>query len=266
MAVELESSGRREDPPAARANPNPVGGPPAYMAELLGTLLLVLFVVFVVSLTANPPAGLGYKDFAVIGMVHWLVLAVLITSLGGVSGAHFNPAVTIALLVKKKIGGGDAGIYIVCQLIGAVLGVLLAKVVMPDAAKSVEYASVGISEIAKGDLVRGMVGEFVGTFVLMWAIMATAVNPRGNRNAAPWVIGGALALGVMTLAPVTGAGFNPARAFGPALFGDFGDAADFLLAFVLAPILGALVAAGAYTAIVLNPERRGETRPVDKLD
>lgn len=267
--LEPQPAGARVPPGKQPAEGNPVGGPPAYAAELLGTLLLVLFVVLVLSIAAPAPDGFGVLDFAVIGLVHVFVLALLVMSLGGVSGAHFNPAVTIALLFKGKIGGGDAGIYIACQLVGATLGALLGKFLLTDAANAMNVGAVAISEgrFLEGAVGKAMVAEFIGTFVLMWAIMATAVNPRGPREWAPLTIGIALGLGVMCIGPLTGAGFNPARSFGPALIsGEWGGAGDFLLAYVLAPLLGAVAAAAAYSGIVLGPEGRGEDRPVDHLD
>jgi len=267
--LETEPAGVRATPPPQPRGGNPVGGPPAYAAELLGTLMLVLFIVLVLSIAAPAPDGFGVLDFAVIGLVHAFVLMLLVASLGGVSGAHFNPAVTIALLAKRKIGGGDAAIYIACQLVGAILGALIGKALISDAADAMNVGATTISEgrFLDGAVGKAMIAEFIGTFALMWAIMAMAVNPRADRSWAPFVIGAALGLGAMTIAPLTGAGFNPARSFGPALIAnEFGGAGDFLLAYVLAPVLGAVAAALAYTAIVLAPEQRGEMRPVDKLD
>lgn len=252
----------------ARATRSPLGGPAAYIAELLGTFALVFFVVTVLSLGAAPPAGFGFSDFAVIGLVHVFVLALLVMSFGSASGAHFNPAVTIALLVRRKIAAADAAVYIVVQLVGAILATLLVKALMGDAAKAAGYGAVAISEgrFLDGAVGKAMVVEFIGTFALMLAIMATAVDPRGHRDWAPWAIGIALGLGVMCFGPLTGAGFNPARAFGPGLVGDFGGFGEFLLAYVLAPVLGALAASFAYAAIVLVPQERIEARPVDTLD
>jgi glycerol uptake facilitator-like aquaporin len=82
----------------ARATALPLGTPAAYAAELLGTFLLVLFIVLAVSATAAPPAGSGNVDVLLIGFTHAIVLFVLVRSLGAASGAHFNPAVTVALL------------------------------------------------------------------------------------------------------------------------------------------------------------------------
>ena len=91
------------------------------------------------------------------------------------------------------------------------------------------------------------------------------LDPRGNREWAPYVIGLALGLGVLVMAPVTGAALNPARAFGPLLVGDFGSFDMFLVSYVIGPILGALAAAALYTVIVLKPQERVEQRPIDTL-
>ena len=97
----------------------------------------------------------------------------------------------------------------------------------------------------------------------MWAIMGTAVNPRGERAWAGMVIGMALGLGVMTLGPLSGAGFNPARWFGPAVVS--GEYANFWI-YIVGPVVGAVLAAVGYKALVLDPHDRLGERPIDKLD
>jgi glycerol uptake facilitator protein len=255
--------------PAVPARPTapPLGTPAAYAAELLGTFVLVLFIVLAVSATAAPPAGTGNVDVVLIALVHAFALFLLVRSLGAASGAHFNPAVTVALLFKRKITPADAGAYIALQCVGAVLAALFAKLIMGDAAEAVNYAGPAVTEgaFADGSPWLGLLAEGTGAFVLMWAVMATAVDTRGNQEWAPLVIGLALGLGVLVLAPVTGAAINPARAFGPLLVGDFGGFGDFLLAYVAGPILGALAAAALYTEIVLKPQERIEQRPIDTL-
>jgi glycerol uptake facilitator-like aquaporin len=102
----------------------------------------------------------------------------------------------------------------------------------------------------------------------MWAIMGTAVNPRGDASHAPWIIGGTLGAAVMCIGPLTGAGFNPARAAGPSLVGDGAPFGDFLVVYAIGPIVGALLAAFLYSAIALRDER-GATpsrSPVDTLE
>ena len=233
-------------------------GPEAYVAELLGTFLLVFFVCSVLSVAS----GLGVTDFAVIGLVHVFVLAMLVYTLGGTSGAHFNPAVTISLAALRKIAPIDALIYVLLQLAGAVAGALVTKILLDNEGRAVDYGATKLSELISGKPLAGLLAEIIGTFVLMWAIMGTAVNPRGSREWAGLVIGLALGLGVMVLGPISGASFNPARSFGPAIVS--GSWSDFWV-YVVGPLVGALAAAIGYAALVLVPQRREPGRPVDKL-
>lgn len=232
----------------------------AYVAELLGTFLLVLFICFVVSL--NSAGGLGVTDFAVIGLVHFFALAMLIATLGGVSGAHFNPAVTVTLAALRKIKPQDAAIYVVLQVIGAILAALVVKLLLDDEGSGASYGGVAISDFLDQKVLSASLVEMIGTFVLVWAIMGTAVTRA--TTLAPLFIGGTLALAVLALAPLTGAGFNPARAFGPDLVGGTLDDVEilkFLVAYVAAPIVGGLAAGFSHNYLV------GEgVRPIDTLE
>jgi glycerol uptake facilitator protein len=271
-----------------RETPVEERGPAAYVAELIGTFLLVLFVALIVIV--NSRDGLGFTDWAVIGLVHAFVLMLLVNALGGTSGAHFNPAVTVTLAALRKITPADAGIYVILQLAGAVAAALLAKALLNDEGDFVNYAAPQVGDMLT--TLGGFISEFIGTFILMFAIMAAAVNPRAPKAWAGFMIGAALGLGVMVFGPLEGASFNPARAFGPDLVsGEFGGVGTFLFVYVLGPILGALAAGMAYTALVLRPQaeeygaedvavgpegglivepgagrRQPGERPIDKLD
>jgi MIP family channel proteins len=236
----------------------PLGRPTAYAAELIGTFGLVLFIVLVLTVSAPTPIGIGGPNFAVVGLVHAFVLMLLIAALGSVCGAHFNPAVTVGMLSTRRIGLADACAYIVMQLAGAVLAVLLVKALMNSTATAAGFGApkVVTGRFLDGSAVKGMVAEGVGAFFLMWAIMGTVVNPRGDRSWGAFVIGATLGLAVMCIAPLTGAGLNPARAFGPALFGTFGPVGDWLLAFVVGPLAGAVLAAQLYTVLVIARQPR----------
>ena len=236
-------------------------GPAAYIAEFVGTLLLVFFITAAVSIYVAEPTRVNpnpFIDFSVIGLVHVFVLFVLIQTLAVVSGAHFNPAVTVALTALRQIKPPDAAIYIVAQLGGAVAGTLLTKLLLEDEGKGVNYGATLVSDRLGGDILPGMLAEALGTFFLVWVIVGVAVNPRATKEWAALAIGAALGMGVMVIAPLTGAGFNPARSFGPAIVsGEWGGADTFLLVYVLAPVLGALIAGFLYFALLVEPGKRG---------
>jgi MIP family channel proteins len=236
-------------------------GPAAYLAEFIGTLMLVFFICAVVSLYGPEPSVRNpnpFIDFSVIGLVHVLVLFVLIQTVAVVSGAHFNPAVTAAMTGLRQIKVADAGIYILAQLAGAVAGALLVKAILLDEGEAENYGTPAVSDLLEGAILGGMAVEAIGTFFLMWAIIGVAVNPRATAEWASLAIGGALGMGVMVLAPLTGAGFNPARSFGPALVsGEWGGTDTFLLVYVAGPVVGALVAAILYFYIFIAPGKKG---------
>src|SRR5918996_3406984 len=114
----------------------------AYIAELLGTLFLVFVVGTVVTLfvASSPDAQTG-SDFAVVGLVHALMLFGLIMAFGAVSGGHFNPAITLAAAVQRKIDAVDAAVYMLAQLSGAVLGALLVKGILLDEGQAGGYGN-----------------------------------------------------------------------------------------------------------------------------
>jgi len=233
-------------------------GPAAYVAEFIGTLALTFFICSAVVLFVSP----RFTDFVVIGLVHLFALFFLIQALALVSGGHFNPAVTIALSVLRQIKPPDAVIYVIAQLAGGVAAALLVRALFSEFpnAEVQNYGAPALSDRIGGKVGLGMLAEFIGTFFLVFTIVGVAVNPRSHKDWAALAIGGSLGVGVLALAPLTGAGFNPARSFGPALVADaFGGSGDFLLAYVLAPILGGLAAAVAYSVMFIAPPREPES-------
>jgi glycerol uptake facilitator protein len=236
-------------------------GTAAYLAEFIGTLLLVFFITAVVSLYIKEPTAVNpnpFVDFSVIGLVHVFLLFVLIQTLAVVSGAHFNPAVTAAMTFLRQIRPVDAAYYVVMQMLGGVAGALLTKAILLDEGKAEHYGAPTVSAVINGDIFPGMVVEALGTFFLVWAIIGVAVNPTAAKDWAALAIGGALGMAVMVFGPLTGASFNPARAFGPALVGhEFDGAGKFILVYVIAPVIGALVAAFLYGVLIEAPGKRG---------
>jgi glycerol uptake facilitator len=238
-------------------------GPAAYLAEFIGTLALVFFVTAAVSLFVTAPTPQNptpFIDFAVLGLVHVFVLFILVQTLAVVSGAHFNPAVTVAMTALRQIRPSDAAIFVIAQLAGALAGALLTKLLLTefDNAETVNFGATTVSGSLGGKTGLGMLGEFIGTFFLVFTIVGVALDPRVDRALAPLAIGAALGLGVMIMGSLTGAGFNPARSFGPALVsGEFDGAGKFLLVYVLAPVAGGLAAATAYFNLLIAPGKKG---------
>jgi glycerol uptake facilitator protein len=223
----------------------------AYIAELIGTLILVFaictVVVLFVATAANAQTG---SDFAVVGLVYGIVLFALIATLGGVSGGHFNPAVTIAAAALRRIDPIDAVVYILAQLSGAVLGALLVKAFLLDEGRASHYGAVSITPLLSGN-VAGAGIEAIGTFLLVLGVCAVALNPRARREWAPLVIGLTLGLDGMIFGPLTGSSVNPARWFGPALIGNhFGGTWPY----IVGPLVGALAAAGLYRFVIAGPQ------------
>jgi glycerol uptake facilitator protein len=236
-------------------------GPAAYIAEFVGTLLLVFFITAVVSLYVALPTKVNptpFTDFSVIGLVHAFLLCALIQTLAIISGAHFNPAVTVTMTVLRQIKPPDALVYIVAQFAGGVAGALVTRLLLEDEGRPVDYGITSISARINEAILPGMVVEGIGTFFLVWVIVGVAVNPRATKEWAALAIGAALGMLVMVLAPLTGAGFNPARSFGPAIVsGEFNGAADFILVYVVAPVIGAVLAGLAYFNLVIAPGKKG---------
>src|ERR687895_2277212 len=159
--------------------------PAAYLAEFIGTLLLVFFICAVVTLFVVQPSATNpapFIDYSVIGLVHALVLFVLIQTLAVVSGAHFNPAVTAAMTALRQVKVVDAGIYILAQLAGAVAGALLVKAILVDEGERVDYGATALTDRISDGTLAGMVVEGLGTFFLLWAIIGVAVNPRATKE------------------------------------------------------------------------------------
>jgi len=224
--------------------------PRRLLAEALGTGLLVLFGAG--SVLAALTLGNGKLDFAGLGMIalaFGLVIAVAIYAFGTTSGAHINPAVTVSLAATGRFPWAEVPAYIAAQLVGAFGGALLLLATFSGA------ADMGTGQTALADGVsfgRGVVTEAAGTFLLVTAIMALAVDRRAPGGWAGLMIGLSVTCAIIVFGPVTGASLNPARSLGPVLATAIGGGdpqwADYPV-YVLGPLIGGVLAAFAYDAI-----------------
>jgi glycerol uptake facilitator protein len=191
---------------------------------------------------------LDYAGLGIIGLSFGLVVALVIYAFGSTSGAHINPAVTVALASTRRFPWREVGPYVVVQLVGAVLGGLL--IVAAFGTASVAVSNVGAVSFGEGvGYPRAILVETVATYLLMLTIMALAVDKRAPAGWAGLMIGLSVTCIVVVFGPLTGAAVNPARAFGPfaasALVG--GDVPwSQLPAYVVGSVLGALLAAISY--------------------
>jgi aquaporin TIP len=174
---------------------------------------------------------------------------VAVNAFGGVSGAHFNPAVTVAMLVTRRITSSSALVYIVSQLIGATLAAWICCLVFPSAA--VDEANLGIPLPAPWVTPSVLVAvEFVLTFLLVTAIFGTAIDPRGAAvKIGGFGIGLTVTFDILAGGAVTGASMNPARSFGPALVHGMWD---WHLFYWIAPLAGGVAAAFVYHHLILE--------------
>ncbi len=211
----------------------------ALVAEAVGTFLF--FFVGAGSVVLATSSANGEPGLVGIALAHGLVLAVLVSALGAVSGAHFNPAVTVAVRLVGRIEPMRAAAYVVAQLIGALGAGLALRWVFPESS----WAPSGIGTPALGGgigAVPGIAIEAILTIVLILAVLGTAIDPRAPKIGG-LAIGLAVAADVLMGGPLTGAAMNPARWFGPAVAsGSF----DNWYVWWVGPLIGAVVAAVIY--------------------
>lgn len=226
-----------------------------FIAELIGTFGLVLFgcgaAAIAGATTLAGTAGLGLLGISV---AFGLSVVVFAYAIGGISGCHINPAVTIGVLVSGRISIKDAGIYIVAQFIGALLGAFVLQQILAGQLSGFTpgewaYGSNGWGAGYQNEYGVGaaFLIEAVLTFIFLFVILSTT-SKLGNSTMAGLAIGFTLLLIHLVAIPVTGTSVNPARSFGPALLAG-GVALSQLWLFIVAPLVGAVLAGGLWRAL-----------------
>ncbi len=215
--------------------------PRAWLAEAISTYALVFFgPLSVILAIASFGEELTTISVLFISLGHGGIIALMIYAFGHVSGAHINPAVTIPMMITRKIGITDGVMYIAFQLIGAVAAAASLKVILPELGAKVNFATQGgPSDLLNNSVSSGFAVEAILTFFLVTVIFMTAVHKKASPGWHGFTIGGMAFLIHLVGVPLTGASVNPARTFGPALISGFWE---FHWLYWAAPILGGIIA------------------------
>lgn len=212
-----------------------------YIAEFIGTFFLLFTgtgAIIVNNLSNN---ALGHMGIA---FTFGFIIVIMIYATGHISGAHFNPAVTIAFAVVRRFRTKDILPYILSQLSGAICASALLKLLLGDVGNmgcTTPSMPIGHSQILVSFIV-----EFVFTFCLMFVIMSVATDSRAEGSFAGLAIGLTVFVGAAVAGPISGGSFNPARSLAPAIIsGQFNS----IWIYILSPILGAITASLGYDFI-----------------
>jgi aquaporin NIP len=198
-------------------------------AEFFGTFALVFAGTG--AIVINDVTG-GAVTHAGIALTFGLVVLAMIYTVGDVSGAHLNPAVTLGFFTAGRCGMTTVLGYIASQLLGATAASLLLRFLFP------QNATLGIT-LPAGSVLQSFILEVVLTFILMWVILSVSTGAKEKGITAGIAVGSVIGLEAMFAGPISGASMNPARSFGPALVSlHF----EYLWIYLAAPVLGALLA------------------------
>jgi MIP family channel proteins len=224
----------------------------ALLAEVAGTFLFIF-------VGAGAIIATGGQNLVAIALANGLGLSVAISSFGGLSGAHFNPAVTIALAIAGKHPWPRVPTYWVAQAVGALIAGFALRYAFEFDPSALSRTHIGTPGMGGGVTVAGaIVVEAILTLLLLWAVFGTAVSPLAPRIGG-FGIGLMVAAGILGGGAITGAAMNPARWLGTAVPANFYD--NWFVYFI-GPLVGAAIAALSYRFVFAPPPDLAPSRPV----
>lgn len=203
-----------------------------YLAEFFGTFMLVFLGTGAVTVAAG--------NTLTIGLAFGLAITVSAYAFGGISGGHFNPAVTTAMLMNRRINGRDALGYVIAQVLGATVASAFMKLFVSGLGLATNQ--LGQTDFPKISAGLAFLVEVLVTFLFLLVILNVTSDRHGNGDFAGLTIGVTLAFLIIVALNLTGGSLNPARSFGPAIFAG-GSALSHLWLYILAPEVGAILAA-----------------------
>jgi len=219
-----------------------------YIAELIGTMVLVLFGCGSAAIAGTILGNLG------IALAFGLSIVAMAYVIGDISGCHVNPAVSIGMWIDGRMEAKDLVMYIIFQCIGAIIGIALLAAIINSAPSLGGYAATGLGQNGFGsassvglDVVGAILVEIILTFVFVFTVLGVTKKAE-NGAVAGIVIGLTLAFVHILGIPLTGTSVNPARSLAPALFLG-GQALQQVWVFILAPIVGAVIAGLLYKGL-----------------
>ena len=220
-----------------------------YLAEMIGTMVLVLM-----GCGAAVFAGVEQNFISVgtLGVAFAFGLSVIAMAygIGSISGCHINPAITLGVWITGRMSGKDACLYMLFQIIGAIIGSSILFILARDSGSTTTLT--GANGFAEGHLGQAFVAETVFTFIFVLVVLGVTAK-NGLNKFAGLAIGLTLVLIHIVCIPITGTSVNPARSIGPALF-EGGKALSQLWVFIVAPFLGAAIAALVWKGITVENE------------
>ena len=232
--------------------------PRAWLAEAIATFGLVFFGPLSVILSVVVFGdGLSIEAILMISLGHGAIIALMVYAFGHVSGAHINPAVTIPMMITKKISVADGVGYIVSQVIGGIIATLSLMVILPEIGKPVLWGGHGgPSELLNNSVMSGFAVEVILTFFLVVVIFMTAVHKKAPKSVYGASIGGMVFLLHIVGIPLTGASMNPARSFAPAIVTGDAGLLEIQWLYWLAPIIGGIIAGVIMNYVFINKDEQ----------
>jgi len=229
--------------------------PRAWLAEAIATFGLVFFGPLSVILAVVAFGdGLSIEAIIMISLGHGGAIALMVYAFGHVSGAHINPAVTIPMIITKKIGLKDGIGYILFQIMGAVIATLSLKALFPIIGEKVLWgAHSGPSELLGNSVMSGLAVEIILTFFLVVVIFMTAVHKKAPKSVYGAAIGGMVFLLHLVGVPLTGASMNPARSFSPAVVSGDAGLWEIQWLYWVGPIIGGIIAGVIMNYLYVKP-------------
>lgn len=213
-----------------------------YLAEMIGTMVLVLMGCGSAIFAGSIPVGVG-SGVGTLGVAFAFGLSVIAMAytIGKISGCHINPAITFGVFLSGRMSGKDAVSYVVAQVLGAVLGSAVLYLLVSTGSHGGPTAT-GSNSFANGQMWQAFLAEMFFTFVFVLVVLGTTDEKKGAGDYAGLAIGLTLVLVHIVCIPITGTSVNPARSIGPALF-EGGVALKQLWLFIVAPLAGAALSA-----------------------